>query len=152
MESSKRRFNIIDLILILVILLVVIAIAGKIAFPDFFRTKGVDTLLSCTLVTDSETSPYALAFKEGDVLYVNGNVVFGTVTSVSKEYKEPETEGASSIVYYELTVISELAKKDGAYRLSDGSIIVVGGELDVNSRDTSAVFKVTKTVVSEDEN
>ncbi len=147
MPDKKRKFNIVDFVLLAVILLFAVSIVAKIIYPDFFRTKPRTVTVSCTFTTDSDMSPYAAALKDGDKIYINTDVLLGTITKTdSKEALSDEDGEASDKTEYTITAICDLSFESGAYRAKDGTAITTGSVLEVNTKDTFCILSVENTI------
>lgn len=133
MEENKRKFNIIDLSIVFIALLVAAAIIAKLVYPDLFRTKPEELMLEIKLMTDSETSPYAKAVKVGDKVFVNTDELLGTVSDVKTTYAE---NGEPDKIEYVFDVDCSLAFENGAYKTASGMPITIGDTLKLNTKDT----------------
>jgi hypothetical protein len=92
-------------------------------------------VVTCVFTADSNVSPFASGFEEGDKLYVNNTALLGTIAKTVKTVSE---DGAA--VNYEFTVIAELEKVPGGYVTEDGTYIVPGESIRINSRDNLSVL------------
>lgn len=143
MEEIKRRFNIIDLVIILVIILVGAAIASKLIYPDFFVTKPDTVSVMCTFSAYDDVSPYASGIKVGDTVYVNTDVQLGTVTEVAVEKVQ---DGETEKNRYSFTVNAKVSVINDGFSLDDGTVIAVGKEFDINTKSTVCRVFTEKTI------
>lgn len=151
MDEKNRKFNIIDLIIVLLILAVVGSIVGKFMYPDFFKTQPDVLTVSCTLKSDSEKSPYiSTELKSGDKLYMGSNAFFGTVTEISfeKEQVFDEEGNPQEKEVYTVIAVCEFKEIGGAYVLSDGTAVISGSNIKLNTKDTLFNFTLEKTIVT----
>lgn len=157
MDGAKRKFNVIDLILVLLLVAAIGSVVTKIMYPDLFKTRSDAVTVSCILSTDIKKSPYAGNLKVGDSLYMGTDVYFGTVTSISSEKKsvpakdEAPAEGESAyeqIVTYTVTVVTKLDVEGGSYVLSDNTAVVAGRDIKLNTKDTLCNFTIERAIAT----
>lgn len=156
MDGIKRKFNVIDLILVILLIAAIGSVMMKIMYPDLFKTRSDAVTVSCILKTDDVESPYAASLNVGDSLYMGTDVYFGTVTAINEEKisvdgdvfneeGEPETKEMTA---YTVTVVTKLNVSGGSYVLSDNTEIVAGSDIKLNTKDTLCKFTIDRAIAT----
>ncbi len=157
MDGAKRKFNVIDLILVLLLIAAIGSVMTKIMYPDLFKTRSDAVTVSCILKTDIKSSPYAASLNVGDSLYMGTDVYFGTVTAidtgketvpVEDSYTEDGEPLTEEIINYTVTVVTKLNIADGSYVLSDNTQIVAGSDIKLNTKDTLCKFTIERAIAT----
>lgn len=156
MDETKRRFNVIDLILVLLLIAAIGSVVTKIMYPDLFKTRSEAVTVSCELKTDLDRAPYAGSLKVGDSLYMGTDVYFGTVTAVTANKESvlvsEATEDAEAVydekIYYSVSVVTKLDISGGSYVLSDKTEVVAGSDITLNTKDTVFEFTIERAIAT----
>ncbi len=157
MDGNKRRFNVIDLILVLLLIAAIGSVVTKIMYPELFKTRSDEVTVSCVLKTDTKSSPYVSTLNIGDSLYMGTDVYFGTVTALDsvKEsvvlpdlYAEDGSQVYEEVVYYTVTVVTKLNISGGSYVLSDNTAVVAGSDIKLNTKDTLCKFTIERAIAT----
>ena len=156
MDTAKRKFNVIDLILVLLLIAAIGSVVTKIMYPDLFKTKSDAVTVSCILTTDISKSPYAGSIKVGDNLYMGTDVFFGTVTAITSGAEriplgETGADGGElfeEIITYTVTVVTKPTVSGGSYVLSDNTAVVAGSNVKLNTKDTVFNFTIERAIAT----
>lgn len=159
MDTTKRRFNVIDLILVLLLIAAIGSVVTKIMYPDLFKTRSEAVTVSCVLKTDIKESPYVGSLNVGDSLYMGTDVFFGTVTAISSSKESvliEEGENGEGNIYeekisYTVTAVAKLEISGGSYVLSDNTQIVAGSNIELNTKDTVFEFTIERAIATSEQ-
>lgn len=159
MKSSFRKFNILDLVIILLILSI---FAGAFFRTDIIRfISGEETVvMEITFETEPLSTLYYGYFVDGDEIYISENDTYiGSLSGLSKTLApvvvqmddgtyEQDIELERSVISGVLTV--EGYFKDGVFSLEDGTIISAGDNL--SAEGSLIAFDLTVKSVAKAEN
>ncbi len=162
MDTTKRRFNVIDLILVLLLIAAIGSVVTKIMYPDLFKTRSEAVTVSCVLKTDLKSSPYVGSLNVGDSLYMGTDVYFGTVTALSSSkenvlvaqnsaYLSEEEPVYEEVITYNVTVVTKLEISGGSYVLSDNTAVVAGSDIELNTKDTVFNFTIERAIATSEQ-
>lgn len=154
MNEEKKRFNVIDVLIIIGILLIVLALIFRAQIINVFNDKGSRTECRITVIADELTTDTATSVKAGDQMtWLDRDVSIGTVESVNTTPSTvyiPNPDGSYSPVVSDTltqltcTVITSCLSDNGCY--IDGKYFVAKGMTMLLST-TTAQFKVTVIAV-----
>lgn len=153
---SKRRPNIVDILIILALVAVIVLAIVKVAVVNRAESSGVDESAEKTTYTafvDKVRMPTVNALHEGDLIYDDKTgVCIGEIKTVAYEplfYNLPDGSGgmvrAQYPDYYRVTMTIEgsvIEKEDGYF--VDGVVeLKVNSEMDVFTKYAKPTIKVT---------
>lgn len=159
MKNSLKKFNVLDLVIILVIAAIIL---GAFFRTDIIRLISGEETVTMEITFESEplSTLYYGYFVEGDEIYLSGtDSRLGTLGNLSKNlapvmvqmedgtYKE-DVELERSVVNGTLTVEGYL--RDGIFSLSDGTVISAGDVLQAEGSLIS--FNLTVKSVAKTQN
>ena len=154
MNEEKKRFNVIDVLIILGILLIVLALIFRAQIINVFNDTGSRTECRITIIADEIAADTVASIKEGDqVTWLDRDVSIGSIESISSEKATvyvPNYDGSYSPVVsdtlYKLTctIVTTCLSDNGCY--IDGKYFVAKGMTMLLSTQ-NAQFTVTITAV-----
>ena len=154
MNEEKKRFNVIDVLIIIGILLIVLALIFRAQIINVFNDKGSRTECRITVVADELPADTATSVKIGDqITWLDREASIGAIERVSIDRATvyvPNSDGSYSPVVsdslYQLTctLVTTCLSDNGCY--IDGKYFLAKGMTMLLSTPT-AQFKVTVTAV-----
>lgn len=154
MNEEKKRFNVIDVLIIIGILLIVLALIFRTQIINVFSDEGSRTECRITVIADELPTDTANSVKKGDqITWLDRDVSIGTVESVNLAPSTVYVQGldgsytpvvSGSLNQLTCTIVTTCLSDNGCY--IDGKYFVAKGMTMLLSTPT-AQFKVTVIAV-----